>query len=96
MPPDRALGDGELPGSRLRISDSIGEFHWRHGFAQAKACAIRVGKRTCLLGIFINNNKGRQLLTTTTNSAQQCNRMAIFTESHDSDIQLTVSSANDL
>jgi hypothetical protein len=81
-----SLGEGELPGGRLQIGDSIGQFHWRYGFAQAKACAIRVGEGTCVLRIFVNNNKRWQLLTAAMNGAQQCNPMTSFTESDDSDI----------
>jgi hypothetical protein len=57
------LGDGELGGGRLQIGDRIGQLYRRDGFAQAKACAIRVGEGSCLLRIFVNNNKRWQLLT---------------------------------
>ena len=91
-----SLGDGELRGGRLQIGDRIGQLYRRDGFAQAKACAIRVGEGSCLLRIFVNNNKRWQLLTAAMNGAQQCHPTAISIESHDSDIQLTLSSANNL
>jgi hypothetical protein len=48
-----------------------------------------------VLRIFVNNNDKRwQLLTAAMNGAQQCNPTAIFIESHDSDIQLTMNLAN--
>src|SRR5262249_861033 len=89
-----SLGDGELQGGRLQIGDSIGQFYWRDGSTQAKARAIRVGEGPRLLRIFVNNNKRWQLLTATMDGAQQCNPSAILIESHDSDIQLAPSPAN--
>ena len=85
-----------MRGGRLQVGDRIGQLYRRDGFAQAKACAIRVGEGSCLLRIFVNNNNRWQLLRAAMNGAQQYHPTAIFIESHDSDIQLTLSSANNL
>ena len=46
--------------------------------------------------IFLDNNKRWQLLIAAMNGAQQCHSMAIFTKSHDGEIQLAPSLTGNL
>ena len=46
--------------------------------------------------IFVDDNERWQLLIAAMNGAQQCHSVAIFGESHDSEIQLTPFLADDL
>src|SRR4030095_5283464 len=90
------LGDGKLPGSRLQRGDGIIQFHRRHRFAQTNACAVRIREGACMPRILLDDNKRWQLLIAVMNGAQQCHSMAIFTKSHDSEIQLAPSLTGNL
>ena len=64
------LGGGQMPGRRLQIGDRITQFHERHRFAQADACAIHIREGTCVFRIFLNDDNRWQLLIAAMNGAQ--------------------------